>query len=414
PRSSSMGTAFVIFIILGTLLLAQSAKSLRDGFRFLRYVRRCRAQSLGNYSPRAAVIIPVARADAALEANIAAFMTQDYPRYQLVLVVGDETDPAYATLDALVKGAVARGCGGPCGASLVVAGPSHAQGQKVHNLLRGLEEVSAGTEVLVFADADARPGLDWLRSLVAPLSSGDVTVSTGFRWYLPGWSFVSQLRAAWDTSIATFMGEDDCSFPWGGSMAIHADDFERLQVRERSWASTVSDDHGLGRAVRDGGGRIRFEPRCLVASREDSSFAGFMRWTNRQIIITRVYAPRLWKLGLAAHLLYSLAFISGFLVLFSPATAWERCAVLTVLAAVLGLGMAKGRIRAVVAREIFPEEQKLLAKYGKRYWQLTLLVPWVMLYNFVVAGFARTIEWSGVRYRLRSDHEVEIVGRESR
>jgi ceramide glucosyltransferase len=316
-------------------------------------------------------------------------------------------------LSTLMEEADMRGAGGRCNASLVVAGPSRAQGQKVHNLLRGLDRVGSGTEVLVFADADARPELTWMRALVAPLSSGDVTVSTGFRWYLPGWSFVSQLRAAWDTSIATFMGEHDCAFPWGGSMAIRTEDFDRLQVRERYWASTVSDDYGLGRAVHDSGGRIRFEPRCLVASREDSSFSGFMRWANRQIIITRVYAPRLWGLGLAAHVLYSLAFICGLAVIINPAEGWQRFVVVAALVSVLGLGMAKGNIRAVIAREIFPEERELLAKFGKRYWQLTLLVPWVMLFNFVVAGFVRTIEWSGIRYRLRSDHDVEIVRRES-
>jgi ceramide glucosyltransferase len=409
-----MGVAFIIFIILGILLLAQSAKSLRDGFSYLRYVRRCRAQDPGDYTPPVTVVLPVTGADAGLETNIAAFMAQDYPQYQLVLVVRDEKDAAHGILDGLVKQAAARGPGGSCKASLVVAGPSHAQGQKVHNLLRGLEVVTPGTEVLVFADADARPGLTWLRSLVAPLASRDVTVSTGFRWYLPGRSFVSQLRAAWDTSIATFMGEHDSSFPWGGSMAIRAEDFERLEVRERYWASTVSDDYGLGRAVHDAGGRIRFEPRCLVASREDSTFAEFMRWTNRQMIITRVYAPRLWTLGLAAHVLYSLTFIFGLLVLLIPAAGWERFAVLAALAAILGLGMGKGNIRSIVAREIFPEEQGTLSRYGKRYWQLTLLVPWVMLYNFVVAGWVRTIEWSGVRYRLRSNHEVEVVARKSR
>jgi hypothetical protein len=209
------------------------------------------------------------------------------------------------------------------------------------------------------------------------------------------------------------MGEYDCAFPWGGSMAIRAEDFDRLQVRERHWASTVSDDYGLGRAVHDSGGRIRFEPRCLVSSCEDSSFSGFMRWTNRQIIITRVYAPRLWGMGLAAHVLYSLAFICGLGVIINPAERWERLAVVAALAAVLGLGMAKGNIRAVISLEIFPEERELLAKYAKRYWQLTLLVPWVMLINFVVAGFVRTIEWSGIRYRLRSDREVEIVRRGS-
>jgi ceramide glucosyltransferase len=409
-----MGVTFIIFIILGILLLAQSARSLRDGFRFLDYLRRCRSQDPGDYAPPVTVVLPVTGADAGLETNIAAFMAQDYPQYLLVLVVCDERDPAYAALNALVKKTGTPGSGGRCNASLVVAGPSHAQGQKVHNLLRGLEVAAPGSEVLVFADADARLGAQWLRSLVAPLSNRDVTVSTGFRWYLPGRSFVSQLRAAWDTSIATFMGERDCSFPWGGSMAIRAEDFKRLQVRERYWASTVSDDYGIGRAVHDAGGRIRFEPRCLVASREASSFAEFMRWANRQMIITRVYAPRLWALGLAAHVLYSLTFIFGLLVLLNPAGGWERFAVLAALAAILGLGMGKGNIRAMVAREIFPEERGFLARYGKRYWQLTLLVPWVMLYNFVVAGWVRTIEWSGVRYRLRSDHEVEVVARKSR
>ena len=409
-----MATALIIFIILGLLLLAQSATSLRDGFRFLGYVRRRRAQPIGAYAPRAAVIIPVTGEDASLQENIAAFMAQEYPQYDLMLVVSDENDPAYSTLSALVREA-GRDSGGSCKASLVVAGVSQAQGQKVHNLLRGLEAIDSGAEVLVFADADARPGSRWLRSLVAPLANSDVTVTTGFRWYLPGRSFVSQLRAAWDTSIATFMGEHDSSFPWGGSMAIRVEEFKRLQVRERYWTATVSDDYCLGHAVQDGGGRIRFEPRCLVASRQDSSFAEFVRWTNRQLIITRVYAPRLWAMGLAAHLLYSLAFVCGFFVLLGhAATGWERITVAALLSVVLGLGIAKGRIREVVAREIFPEERACLSRYGKRYWQLTPLVPWVMLWNFVAAGFVRTIEWSGVRYRLRSDHEVEVLGRNSR
>ncbi len=407
-----MGSGLETFIIFGILLLAQSVQSLRDGFHFLRYLRRCRSQPIGDYAPPATLIIPVKGADPELETNIAAFLEQDYPQYQVVLVVDDKSDPAFLKLNALVKKAAERGSGGPRDVSLLVAGPSHSKGQKVHNLLRALAAVKPETEVLAFADADARPGLLWLRSLVAPLASQEVTVSTGFRWYLPGRTFVSQLRAAWDTSIATLMREGNSSFPWGGSMAIRSEDFERLQVRERYWASTVSDDYGLGRAVRDSGGRIRFEPRCLVVSREDSSFAEFMRWTNRQIIITRVYAARLWLLGLAAHLLYSGTFVCGCFVLFDPAVApLERLGVAAFLALILALGMAKGQIRTIVAREVFPGEREPLAKYGNRYWQLTPLVPWVMLWNFLVAGFARTIEWRGVRYRLRSDHEVEIIGR---
>lgn len=409
-----MGSGLEIFIILGFLLLAQSAQSLREGFRFLGYVRRCRSEPPGDYAPLAAVIIPVKGDSLALDANISSFLNQDYPQCQTLLVVEDENDPAYLKLRALISEAAASASGGIRDVSLVVAGHSHAQGQKVHNLLRALQSVRSETEVLVFADADARPHLQWLRSLVAPLARREVTVSTGFRWYLPGRSFVSQLRAAWDTSVATLMGENDSSFPWGGSMAIRTEDFERLRVRERYWISTVSDDYGLAKAVHDSGGRIRFEPRCLVASREDSSFANFMRWTNRQIIITRVYAPRLWRLGLAAHLLYSATFFCGLFVLFDPFTpTLDRFGVAATLAAILALGMAKGLIRTIVAREVFQDDSDCLGKYGNRYWQLTPLVPWIMLCNFITAAFVRTIEWSGVRYRLRSDHEVEIIGRKT-
>lgn len=407
-----MSSGLGIFIILGILLLAQSVQSLRDGYRFLRYVRRCRSEPPGDYGPPAAVIIPVKGAGPELEINISAFLSQDYPRYHVILVVDSENDPAYLKLKAMAKVASEQGAARIRNVSLLVAGTSNAQGQKVHNLLRALETVRPETEVLAFADADARPGLQWLRSLVAPLASREVTVSTGFRWYLPGKTFVSQLRAAWDTSVATLLGEHDSSFPWGGSMAIRVAEFERLQIRKRYWASTVSDDYGLGKAVRDGGGRIRFEPRCLVASREDSSFADFMHWTNRQIIITRVYAAHLWRLGLAAYLLYSATFVCGLYVLFNRGTVLpELFGVVGLLAIILVLGMAKGRIRTIAAREMFPGEQEALAKYGNRYWLLSPVVPWVMLCNFVVAGFVRTIDWCGVRYRLRSDHEVEIIGR---
>ncbi|MCL5006480.1 MAG: glycosyltransferase family 2 protein [Acidobacteria bacterium] len=398
-----------IFIFLGILLLVQSVASLRDGFRFLRYVRVSRNRQPSDYVPRVAVTIPVKGTGPGFEAKILAFLRQDYPQYHVTFVVDDKKDPAFSKLNALVT---KLGLISPERASVVIAGACETNGQKVHNLLQALKTVDPETEVLVFADADATPNPSWLRSLVAPLANPETTVSTGFRWYLPDSTFVSQLRAAWDTSIATLFGEDDASFPWGGSMALRARDFERLQVAERYWASTVSDDYSLARAVRDGGGRIRFQPRCLVLSREDSSFAEFLRWTNRQIIITRVYAPRLWRLGLAAHLLYASTLIFGVVLLFgSGMPKPEKFGILAFLALIVALGMAKGRIRSIVARETFPEEREFLAKYGSRYWQLAPLVPWVMLWNFVVAGFTRRIEWCGIRYHLRSDHEVEVIGR---
>jgi ceramide glucosyltransferase len=399
-----------IFLIFAALLAIQSVASLRDGFRFLRFVRAGLRRAPGDFTPSAAVIIPVKGLDPGIESNLARHLAQDYPNYQVIFVVASDEDPAHALLAALLKKLESAPKHSGLKASLRVAGYSDARGEKVNNLLEGLLAVDPGTEVLVFADADARPATDWLRWLIAPLADPGITVSSGFRWYLPGQGSVSRLRAAWDTSIATLLGDHDHNFAWGGSTAIRAADFARFQVAEHYWARTVSDDYALTRAVREARGRIRFEPRCLVASREESSLRDFLRWANRQIIITRVYMPHLWWMGLAAHLLYCGTMLGG-LILLPLIPLSDRLVVAGILLGILLLGLAKGRIRAIVARELYPEERETLERGGPCYWKMAPLVPWVMLFNFVAAGFTRRIEWGGTRYELPSQDEVRVLGR---
>ncbi len=402
-----------IFLVLGFLLAIQSALSLWDGYRFLSFVRWSWRQPPGNFTPLAAVIIPCKGVAPDFDLNLSKFLTQDYPRYRVICVVASEKDPAYAALAARLNKLSSSVAGAALKTSLVVAGYSEVCGEKVNNLIHGVAAADLEAEVLVFADIDARPRRDWLRSLVASLADPKVTVSTGFRWYLPGVGFVSHLRAAWDTSIATLLGDHNRNFAWGGSMAIRAADFKRLQVAERYWAHTVSDDFAVTRAVRQARGRIRFEPRCLLASREDSTFREFLRWSTRQIIITRVYAARLWWLGLLSNGLYCATFLFGFILLGLPGYSTHGgVSIVAPLVAVLLLGMAKGRLRTVVAREIFPEEAEALARYGSRYWQLAPLVPWVLLLNFAIAGVARRIEWRGIHYELCSMNEVRVLRRD--
>jgi cellulose synthase/poly-beta-1,6-N-acetylglucosamine synthase-like glycosyltransferase len=401
-----------IFFVLALLLALQSAWSLVDGRRFLDLVRRGRRQPPTGYQPFAAVIVPCKGLDPGFELNLTAFLTQDYPAYQLILAVAAEDDPSYRYVRERLGPLPAVPPGRTPKTALVVAGHSDSRGEKVNNLLRALDAVDPAARVLVFADSDVTPGRDWLRCLVAGLEDPSVTVSTGFRWYLPGGSFASQLRAAWDTSIATMLGDHGHNFAWGGSMAIRAAEFKRLQVAEYYWASTVSDDYALTRAVRDARGRIRFEPRCLVKSRDESSFPEFMRWANRQIIITRVYSSHLWRTGLASYALYGATFVLGLvLILGRSTTASERALIAGSLLAILALGVAKAFVRTAVARETFPEERAALKRYGGRYWQLSPLVPWIMLFNFAVSGFVRQIDWRGVRYELRAADEVRVVKR---
>ncbi|MGH9468932.1 MAG: glycosyltransferase [Terriglobia bacterium] len=401
-----------IFLTLAVLLTIQSALSLRGGFTFLRLVRRSRKTPPGGYHPPSAVIVPCKGDDEDLAENAARFFNQDYPSYQIIFVVASRDDPAHWRLANLLAERQRPPGAGTGKASLVVAGLSDTNGEKVNNLLAGLKAVEPEVEALAFADIDARPRAGWLRSLIAPLGEPGITMSTGFRWYLPGRGFTSRLQSAWDASIATMMGEHNQNFAWGGSMAIRRADFERLQVAERYWRMTVSDDYCITRAVRDAGGGIHFEPRCLVATSGGARFGEFLRWANRQIIITRVYASRFWKLGLASYSLYAITFVWGLALIARPRSVGSvRATAAAFLIVVLALGTAKGALRSVAARELFPEEKETIGRYASCYWRLAWLVPWVMFFNFSVAGFIRRIEWRGAVYDLCSAKELRVVRR---
>ncbi len=397
------------FFILGALLVLQSIWSFFDGIRFIRLVRRGRYAPKGKFTPSAVVMIPCKGLEAEFDANLERFLNQDYPDYQAIFIVASANDPAYGRLKGRLESWSASSRIANPQTRLVVAGEPQGRGEKVNNLLRGVEQAGEAAQVLVFADIDAAPSPDWLRSLVAHLEDPQISVSTGYRWYLPGEGFASRLRAAWDTSIATMLGDHNHNFAWGGSMAMRAADFRKMRIAERFWANTVSDDLSLTRAVKEAGGKIAFEPRCLVASREESSVWAFFRWSTRQIILTRVYAANLWRLGFAASLFHCGTFMLGFAVLALPGViATQRVEEMTILMAILLLGVSKGCVRTVVARELFGKEA---AGHASCYWQLAPLISWIMLANFVASGLTRRIEWRGNMYELISPDRVRILER---
>jgi cellulose synthase/poly-beta-1,6-N-acetylglucosamine synthase-like glycosyltransferase len=431
-----MPVTIAIFWVLAILLLAQSGAVLYGTFYFLRYMRRSRSRPLNNFTPPVALIIACKGLEPEFEANVSSFLCQDYPCYQVIFTVASVDDPAYQAFRTRLENVsnhkqnkememVGPQEGPRCygdskdrenggvQTALVVAGYSESHGEKIHNLLEGLKAVDAKAEVLVFADSDARPRRDWLRSLVAPLQDPTLTVSTGRPWHLLRSGFVSHLRAAWHASDVALMGDHEINYAWGGSMAIRTIDFKRLEVAERCWANVVSDDATLSRAVHASGGRIRFEPRCVLACRGEMEFGEFLRWSTRQTVTNRVYLPGAWWRVAAAYAYYCGTVLFGLILLALPSiSAGQRLLVAGILLATLLLVMSKGFIHEAIAKELFPEEASILSRYGARYWQLSLLVPWVMLVNFLVSSVTRRIEWSGTYYELRSINETRVIRRE--
>lgn len=390
----------ILFYVLAGLLVLQSLYALGDGFRFLDYVRRSKKHEPPPYAPPVSVLCPYKGLEEGFEKNIQALFNQDYLDYELIFALAEESDAARAVLERLI-----RESNRP--ARILIVGKPAGRGEKVNNLLRALAAVRKESEVLVFVDSDARPPVGWLRALVAPLAEAGVGATTGFRWYLPvRGGFASALESAWNAPIATLLGDHAHNFCWGGSTAIRRETFAAVRAAD-FWRGAVSDDYALTRALRAARRRILFVPSCLIPTHHDASLGEFLDWSTRQIILTRIYAPHLWHLALASHLLYCGTFLYGFLL--APMNPSRALAILALLAAITLLGMAKGGLRWWAVREALSEAREAVDRY---WWVWTLLapiVPWVLLYNLFASALTRRITWRGLTYELRSPEETIVL-----
>jgi cellulose synthase/poly-beta-1,6-N-acetylglucosamine synthase-like glycosyltransferase len=375
-------------------------QSLLSGIRYAAYVRRETSRALPDFHPFVSVIVPGRGLEPGLNENLRTLLTQDYPEYEVLFVLDSEEDPALKVLEELLSRGFSRM------SRTIIAGPATDCGQKVHNLRVAVNKINPQSEVLVFADTDARPAMDWLRKLVAPLEDETLGATTGYRWFIPECGGIaSRLRGVWNASVASALGSDTAkNFCWGGSTAIRRTTFIRLNVSER-WRGSISDEFTITRFLKEAKLPIHFTPLCLVASVGDCDFHELIEFTTRQIKITRVYASHLWLPLLLGSALFVLAFFGGLILIsfhpLSPAAYIFPLIIFT-------LGAAKSVIR-------FGAVSSVLRTSGRDLFAHIFLWPFaslLYLYNAIVAGFSHRITWRGITYELKSPNEAVIISRD--
>ena len=396
---------FTLFYFLIVEQILQGFFSLWQGLEWLKMARRRASAGPGLYTPRVALICPVKGLEDNLEANLLALTQFDYPQYEIFFAIATAEDPAFRVLERLVAGSKRP-------AHIIRAGRALECSDKVHNLTAAVGQVGDQFEVLVFADSDGRPSRRWLTRLVAPLKDEAVGAVTAFRWLLPkGNGFWSALASAWSASAATYLGEGKRNFCWGGGTAIKRQRFEELRILN-SWKGAVSDDYALTRALQNNGLRIVFAPECLVPSSPTFNFKSFLEFTNRQLIITRIYAPKLWWVAFIGHLFYCAAILMGIASWFVGSMMGLPSVQFLVLALILPIfASVRGVLRLVAVLELLPDLREQLLSEGWVWVLLAPLVPFVYLYNALVAMFTRKITWRGIRYELISPLRTRIIAR---
>jgi ceramide glucosyltransferase len=394
------------FYVLAAVAIWLGVQSLLSGFRYVAYVKRESKRPVADFQPFVSVIAPSRGLESGLAENFVTLLAQDYPSYEVLFVFDRADDPAIDVLKPLKKNSVPT--------KTVIAGPATHSGQKVHNLRTAVNNTDAQSEVLVFVDTDARPHTNWLRLLVAPLADEKLGASSGYRWFVPqNGGLASRLRSVWNASIASALGEDQQkNFCWGGSTAIRRATFEELKIRDR-WRGTVSDDYTVTNVLKEAKLPIHFTPNCLVASVGDCDVHELFEFTTRQIKITRVYAPRLWKALLLGSGVFVTVFFGGILLLISRIIlGLPFSLLLVIICVVFMLGSIKGLIRWWIVRIPLANYRKQLKRDLLAHGLLWPFASLLYLYNAVVAGFSRRITWRGITYELKSPNEAVIISRD--
>ncbi len=392
-----------LFYLLAIVQIAMGFYLAWQGLRWLAYARKRAGTDPGFYAPRTAVLCSCKGLEPGLERNLTALTEFDHQNYETFFVLASDSDPACAIVKRVAASARTK-------AHVMIAEKPENCGEKVNNLRIAIEQLPPDFEFLAFADSDGRPGKSWLKKLVAPLADARVGATTTMRWLIPNRTDLpTVLLAAWNAPIVTMLSEKGKNFCWGGGTAIRRSVFDQIGVAEE-WRNSVSDDFTMTRALQRAGRSIMFLPECLTLSYVETDFAGLMEFTNRQILITRVYAQEMWGFGLATHVLYCLTLVLGtFLTmgdLIATLPAFHH-AMLTFLPVLLG--MIRGSLRVAGATEVLPAARSQIMGQSWIYILLTIFIPFLYVMNFATSLVTRKIRWRTITYELISPEQTRIL-----
>lgn len=418
-----MITLIIIFI---TLVCVYQTLAYR---RMYRYVARELDKVVAPHHPKAAVILPCKGLDPDFKGNLNKLLTQDYgvtgsetgagknANFEIIFAVASIDDPAYPILSEVVKENPHIKC------KLLVAGIDNRRAQKITNQLCALREVSSDVQVLVFVDSDVIAREDFLAQLVAPLQDLHVGIATGYRFYVTSQLFnlPGLIRSLWNRLSAWELSNKKFAFAWGGAMAIRRSVFEEAQVT-KIWDRAADDDLSMTTAVKRLGLRVHFVPRCLVVSEGNASWSEVLEWTNRQLILTKVYYRDLWLIAIARAVLMagwlvvtlSLIFQIIFLGLYKQIPVLSACSTLLIIE-LFFLFQAHRLWRQLLSQQGDTdaiEQIRFKRAYENLLWQSAIVLPvahivlpLITLYSLLT----NRIRWRGVNYELRSAQETLVV-----
>ncbi|MCA9230818.1 MAG: glycosyltransferase family 2 protein [Planctomycetales bacterium] len=357
--------------------------------------------------PKAAVILCLRGGDPFLADCLAGLLGQDYPDFDIRVIIDHEGDPTHPIVQRAVEAAGATNV-----AVEVLQQKRPDCSLKCSSLLQVVQSLDDSYEFVAQLDADTIAHPTWLRELATALQDEQVGAATGNRWYMPGKPSVGALvRYTWNAAAIVQMYWYHVA--WGGTLAVKTRVFRETDVLEK-WGQAFCEDTMLFGVLKRVGLRVAFVPSLMMINRESCDLGGFFRWVRRQLLTARLYHPA-WP-AVIGHGIWStllpLAALVGFVAALATgnpqAATWAGAALLLyeVSVAVLLVPMELAVQKIADSRG---EPSKWLPLLGKLKCLAIMPVTQVVYAAALASSLTlRSTVWRGISYRVNGPWQIEM------
>ena len=361
--------------------------------------------------PRTAVLMGLKGTDPYLRDGLKRLMTQNYPDYEVRIVVDNRNDPAWPLVEDAVRET------GATHVSIIEYRESPEHGivnctnSKVVQALRDLDD---SFEAVAMADGDVVANGNWLRDLISPLARDpEIGVTTGNRWFIPPRMTAGSLvRHLWNVATTSIMYH--LNMPWGGCYGIRRSAIRDGNLVEK-WARVAALDMHTTNEMKALGLKVHFVPSLMMVNREESPLPAAVNWIRRQLTWARLYNPGWWFVvvhtGIAALAMAGAMITAPFGFLFGvrgPAL-WAASGLTSYLVSMTALvALLEFRIRRRLRENGQPIEPFQL----RTLLPLMLAVPLTQFSQLVAtlqATFVKRVAWRGSILEINGPHDIRVI-----
>lgn len=358
--------------------------------------------------PKAAVILSLRGADPFLSDCVRALLHQNYPQYNLHIIVDSQQDPAWNIVNKTIQQERA----------------THVQVSPLitrHNtcslkgsaLVQAIDVLDDSYEVVAFIDADVIAHPNWLRELVVPLIDERVGATTGNRWYMPQtgqWG--SLVRYLWNTVAVVFMCIHQA--PWGGSMAMRLSVLQRARLLE-IWKQSVSVDVPIHKALQAMNLKVKFVPTVIMPNREECNLARCLCFITRQLLVARLYNPQ-WPLIVTQVFTSTLAIVLTIVLLLIALINSNMGTAIGItgglICYILAMAVQLVLVEHVVRRVVRARGESVTRFSAQMMAKTLVAIPLTQLVyavTVVSAILMRKVEWRGIMYQIKGPWNIRLI-----